>query len=125
MEIVDAGIQKLLAKPYSLILRAGRQEMTTRVEVISDVLRDRQPSQMSGMIEYGHRSTGILELVRSWFVKYNKPVYYQPKEFHEIIRKARSILIPRKQKPSFIEDLKEFLKRIQATEPNIIKPAIP
>ncbi|MHA1576040.1 MAG: DEAD/DEAH box helicase, partial [Candidatus Thorarchaeota archaeon] len=120
MEIVDAGIQKLLAKPYSLILRAGRQEMTTRVEVISDVLRDRQPSQMSGMVEYGNRSNGLLELVRSWFVKYNKPVYFQPKEFHEIIRKAKSILIPRKQKPAFIEDLKDLLNRIQAPEPNII-----
>ncbi|MHA1930876.1 MAG: DUF5814 domain-containing protein [Candidatus Thorarchaeota archaeon] len=120
MEIADSDIQKRLAKPYSVVLRAGRQELTTRIEIISDVLRDRQPAQLAGMIEYGYKNNNLLEIRKSWFVKYNKPVYFQQKEFHELLRKAKVIIIPRKQKPEFIDDLKNLLKRLQTIEPRIV-----
>ncbi|MHA1903577.1 MAG: DUF5814 domain-containing protein [Candidatus Thorarchaeota archaeon] len=120
MEVADADIQKRLSKSYTIVLREGRQEMTTNVEVYSDVLRDRQRSQLSGMIEYGYRPNGLLEILRSWFVKYNKPVYYQPKEYHEILKKSKSIIIPRKQKPSFLKDLRNLLERIEAIKPNVV-----
>ncbi|MFW9931639.1 MAG: hypothetical protein ACFFDR_03200 [Candidatus Thorarchaeota archaeon] len=42
MEIADADIQKILAKPYSFVIRAGRQEMTTRIDLMQDILLDRQ-----------------------------------------------------------------------------------
>ncbi|MGY5875962.1 MAG: DEAD/DEAH box helicase, partial [Candidatus Thorarchaeota archaeon] len=120
MEVADADIQKRLAKPYALVFRAGRQEMTTRVEIVSDVLRDRQRAQLSGMIEYGRKTSGLLEIKRSWFVKYNKPVYYQSKEFHDILRKAKTIIIPRSQKPDFIDDLKDLLQRLQAPKSVVV-----
>lgn len=121
MEVADADIQKRLSKPYALVLRDGRQDLTARVDVYSDVLRDRQRTLFSGMIEYGRKSAGeMLEIRRFWFVRYNKPVYYQPKEAHEILRKARSIIIPREQRPPFEKELKEFLSRIQAPSPNVV-----
>ncbi len=120
MEIADADIQKRLEKPYTLIFRAGRQELTTRVDIFSDVLRDRQRSMLNGMVEYGYRESGLLEIKRFWFVKYNKPVYYQPKETHEIIRKAKTIIIPREQKPAFIIDLENLLIRLEAQKPRVV-----
>ncbi|MFW9848692.1 MAG: DUF5814 domain-containing protein [Candidatus Thorarchaeota archaeon] len=120
MEIADADIQKILTKPYSIVVRAGRQEMSTRVEIMSDVLLDRQRAKISGMIEYGYKPSGLLEIKRAWFVKYNKPVYYQPKEFHEILRNAKFIIIPRKQKPSFVTDLKDMFARLQFEKPKIV-----
>ncbi len=120
LEVVDADIQRILRKPYTVVLRATKQEMTTRVEIYSDVLRDRQRAKIAGLVEYGYKTSGLLELRRAWFVKYNKPIYYQPKEFHEILRKAINILIPRKQKPEFISELKDLLQRIQTPEPRII-----
>ena len=120
MEIADADIQKRLKKPYTLVFRAGRQELTTRIDIFSDVLRDRQRSMLGGMVEYAHRESGFLEIKRFWFVKYNKPVYYQPKEAHEIFRKAKNIIIPREQKPDFLKELKDFLSRLNTQEPRIV-----
>ncbi|MEE8182407.1 MAG: DEAD/DEAH box helicase, partial [Candidatus Thorarchaeota archaeon] len=120
MEVANADIKRQLAKPYTIVFRAGRQDLTTRVEVFSDVLLDRQRARLSGMVEYGHRTSDILEIRRAWFVKYNKPVYYQPKEFHQILRKAKNIIIPRKQKPAFISELKDLLRRLQTVEPRVV-----
>ncbi|MFX1561123.1 MAG: DEAD/DEAH box helicase, partial [Promethearchaeota archaeon] len=120
MEVADADIQKRLKKPYTIAIRAGRQELTTRVDIFSDVLRDRQRSILGGMIEYGYRKTGLLEIKRFWFVKYNKPVYYQPKETHEILRKAKNIIIPREQKPDFLSDLKDLLSRLKTQNPRVV-----
>ncbi|MFW9974685.1 MAG: DUF5814 domain-containing protein [Candidatus Thorarchaeota archaeon] len=120
MEIADADIQKRLEKPYTLIFRAGRQELTTRVDIFSDVLRDRQRSMLNGMVEYGYRESGLLEIKRFWFVKYNKPVYYQPKETHDIIRKAKTIIIPREQRPDFLKDLENLLIRLEAQKPRVV-----
>ncbi len=120
MEIADADIQKRLEKPYTLLFRAGRQELTTRVDIFSDVLRDRQRSVLNGMVEYGYRESGLLEIKRFWFVKYNKPVYYQPKDTHEIIRKAKTIIIPREQKPDFLNDLENLLFRLEAQKPRVV-----
>jgi helicase len=120
LEVADADIQKRLAKPYAIVLREGRQDLSTRIEIVSDVLRDRQRAQLSGMIEYGRKTSGLLEIRRFWFVKYNKPVYYQEKEAHEIIRKAKSIIIPKNQAPSFLDDLKDFLERLQAESPHVV-----
>jgi helicase len=72
------------------------------------------------MVEYGHRQSGLLEIRRFWFVKYNKPLYFQPKEAHDIIRKAKHIIIPREQKPDFINDLKDLLSRLKTQEPRVI-----
>lgn len=121
MEVADADIQSRLSKPYALVIRNGRHELATRIDVFSDVLRDRQRTLFSGMIEFGRRSSSnLLEIRRFWFVRYNKPVYYQSKEAHEILRKARSIIIPREQKPDFEKELKEFLSRIQASKPRVV-----
>jgi len=120
LEVADADIQKTLSKPYTLVLRIGRQEMTTRVEVFSDVLLDRQRAKLSGLVEYGYRRDGLLEIKRFWFAKYNKPVYYQPKEAHGILRKAKNIIIPRSQKPGFHKDLKELLRRLQTETPRAV-----
>ncbi|MCK5302083.1 MAG: DEAD/DEAH box helicase [Candidatus Thorarchaeota archaeon] len=120
MEVADADIQRQLAKPYTIVFRAGRQDLTTRVEVFSDVLLDRQRARLSGMVEYGHRTSGLLEIRRAWFVKYNKPVYYQPKEFHQFLRKAKNIIIPRKEKPTFTNELKDLLRRLQTVEPRVV-----
>jgi len=120
LEVADADIQKALAKPYSLVLRSGRQEMTTRVEVFSDVLLDRQRAKLSGLVEYGYRRDGLLEIKRFWFVKFNKPVYYQPKEAHGILRNARNIITPRSQKPPFHKDLRDFLQRLQTETPRAV-----
>ncbi|MFW9918519.1 MAG: DUF5814 domain-containing protein [Candidatus Thorarchaeota archaeon] len=120
MEIADADIQKILAKPYSFVIRAGRQEMTTRIDLMQDILLDRQRAKISGMVEYGSKSNGMLEIRRSWFVKYNKPLYYQPKEFHEILRQAKFIIIPRKQKPIFHKELLDLFERLQVPKPKIV-----
>ncbi|MDF1540890.1 MAG: hypothetical protein P1Q69_18480, partial [Candidatus Thorarchaeota archaeon] len=120
MEVADADIKKILAKPYSIVIRAARQDMTTRIEIMSDVLTDRQKAKMSGMVEYGLRDNGLLEIRRSWFVKYNKPLYYQPKEFHEILRKAKVIIIPLQQKPEFLKALRELLSRLQVPELRVV-----
>ncbi|MFW9845680.1 MAG: DUF5814 domain-containing protein [Candidatus Thorarchaeota archaeon] len=112
MEVADADIQKQLAKPYTLVFRAGRQDMATRVEVFSDVLMDRQRAKLSGMVEYGYKQSGLLEIRRFWFVKYNKPVYYQPKEAHEVLRNAKNIIVPRSQKPEFMKDLVDLFGRL-------------
>jgi len=121
LEIADADIQKQLKKPYTIVLRAGRQELTSRIDLFSDVLRDRQRTLLGGMIEFGRRETGLLEIKRFWFVKYNKPVYMSvPKEVHEIIRNAKNIIIPREQKPEFLKDLKDLLSRLNAQEPRVV-----
>ncbi|MDH4213915.1 MAG: DUF5814 domain-containing protein [Candidatus Thorarchaeota archaeon] len=120
MEIADADVQKRLSKPYVLVIRSAKQEGATRVDVFSDELRDRQRSVLGGMVEYGYRTSGILEIKRFWFIKYNKPIYYQPKEAHEILRKAKSIIIPKEQTPEFLEDLKDFLKRVNAPDPRVV-----
>jgi helicase len=72
------------------------------------------------MIEYGYRGDGLLEIRRSWFVKYNKPVYYQSGEFHDILRKAKYIIVPKEQSPDFTDSLKELLNRIDATKPRLV-----
>jgi len=120
LEVAEADIKQQLAKPYTIVFRAGRQDLTTRVEVFSDVLLDRQRARLSGMVEYGYRTSDLLEIKRAWFVKYNKPVYYQPKEFHQFLRKAKNIIIPRKQKPTFIDELKDLLHRLQTIEPRVV-----
>jgi len=120
LEIADADIQKRLAKPYAVVLRPGRQDLSTRIDIFSDVLRDRQRSMLGGMIEFGHRQTGLLEIKRFWFVKYNRPVYFQPKEAHEILRKAKHIIIPREQKPEFLKDLLDLLSRLKTQKPRIV-----
>ena len=106
-EIADADIKKRLAKPYTLTLRSSKQDLTVRVDIFSDVLRDRQRSTLGGMIEFGYRSSGLLEIRKFWFVKYNKPVFmHVPKEANNILRKAKSIIIPREQQPDFLKDMK-------------------
>jgi helicase len=120
LEVADADIQKRLEKPFALVLRSGRQEMTTRIEVISDVLQDRQRASLSGMVEYGYKGNDLLEIRRSWFVKYNKPVYFQPKEFHELLRKAKAILIPRQEKPEFLHELRDLLQRLEVVKPVVV-----
>jgi len=119
LEVADADVQKRLSKPYILVIRSAKQEATTRVDVFSPELRDRQRSVLGGMVEYGYRTSGILEIKRFWFVKYNKPIYYQPKEAHDILRKAKGIIIPKEQTPEFLTDLKDFLKR-KAPEPRVV-----
>jgi len=120
VEVAHADIQKRLRKPYGIVLRDSRQELATLVEIFQDVLMDRQRARLRGMVEYGHRGDGLLEIRRSWFVKYNKPVYYQPNEFHDILRKAKYIVVPKEQSPDFIDSLKELLDRINATEPRVV-----
>ncbi|TXT55834.1 MAG: hypothetical protein BAJATHORv1_30217 [Candidatus Thorarchaeota archaeon] len=120
MEVADADIQRRLAKPYSLVIRDSRQEMSVTVELFSDVLRDRQRRYLAGIAEFGRKGSGLLEVRRMWFVKYNKPVYFQPKEFHEILRKAKHILVPTKHKPAFLKDLQDFLKRMQAAKARVV-----
>jgi hypothetical protein len=68
LEVAETDIQKQLAKPYTIVFRAGRQDLTTRVEVFSDVLLDRQRARLSGMVEYGRRTSNLLEIKRAWFV---------------------------------------------------------
>ncbi len=120
MEVADADIQKRLKKPYTIVFRVGRQELTTRVDIFSDILRDRQRSILGGMVEYGYRQSNLLEIKRFWFVKFNKPVYFQPKETHEIIRKAKHIIIPKEQPPPFLSDLKDLLTRLNAPKPRVV-----
>ncbi len=120
MEVADADIQKRLSKSYVIVLRSAKQDLTTRIDIFSDVLRDRQRSTLGGMIEFGHKKSGLLEIKRFWFVKYNKPVYYQPKEAHEILRNAKGIIIPREQKPEFFTDLKDLLKRLETQVPRVV-----
>ena len=120
MEVATADIRRILSKPYSVVLREGRQEMSTRIEIMSDVLMDRQKAKLSGMAEYGRRASDLLEIRRSWFVKYNKPVFFQPKEFHEVLRTAKFIIIPRKERPPFLAELKDLLARIQAPQAKVV-----
>ncbi len=120
-EIANADIQKRLAKPYAIVIRSSKQELTVRVDIYSDVLRDRQRSNLSGMIEFGYRSSGLLEIKRFWFVKYNKPVFmHVPKEANSILRNAKSIIIPRKLQPDFLKDIKKYLAGIQTQVPRIV-----
>jgi len=120
LEVADSDIQRKLAKPYTVLLRSGRQELTTLVGVFSDVLRDRQHAQITGTIEYGYRVSGLLEIKRAWFVKYNKPVYFQEREFHDILRKAKNILVPNEETPTFMADLRDMLLRLQAVAPQVV-----
>jgi helicase len=120
LEVADADVQKRLSKPYILVIRSAKQENTTRIDVFTDELRDHQRSLLSGMVEYGYRSSGMLEIKRFWFVKYNKPIYYQPKEAHEIIRRAKGIIIPKEQTPEFLTDLRDFLNRVNAPIPRVV-----
>lgn len=120
MEVVDAEIQKRLSEPYTILLRNARQEMATLVEVFSEVLSDRQHAYFTGMVEYGHRSPGLLEIRRAWFIRFNRPAYFKEKEFHEILRNARSILVPSNEAPAFMDDLRSFFARLQAVQPQVI-----
>ncbi|NHJ12853.1 MAG: DEAD/DEAH box helicase [Candidatus Thorarchaeota archaeon] len=120
MEVADADIQKRIEKPYALVLREGRQDLSCRLEVVSDILRDRQRAQLSGMIEFGYKASELLEIRRFWFVKYNKPVYYQPKEAHEILRNAKGIIIPKEQAPAFLKDLRSLMGRLQTIKPRVV-----
>jgi len=120
-EIADADIQKRLAKPYAVTLRSSKQDLTVRVDIYSDVLRDRQRSNLGGMIEFGYRSNGLLEIRKFWFVKYNKPVYmHVPKEANGILRKAKSIIVPRELQPDFLKDIKKYFAGIQTQEPRVV-----
>ncbi len=103
-----------------MVLRATKQEWTLRIEIFSDVLRDRQLASFSGRIEFGHKRSGLLEIRKSWFVKYNKPVYIRPKNFRDILRKAEHIIIPRQQQPSFVSELGGYLERIEAPAPKTL-----
>jgi len=120
LEVADARIQKILAQPYTIVIRAARQELVARVEVYPARLSDRQRAVLAGMVEFGNRPSGLLEIRRSWFVKFNKPVYYQPREFHDFLRGARAIVIPKGASPPFLEDLRDFLRRIQTSEPRVV-----
>jgi len=120
LEVADADIQKRLSKSYVVVLRSTKQELAVRIDIYSDVLRDRQRSTLGGMIEFGHKESGLLEIRRFWFVKYNKPVYYQPKEAHEILRKAKGVIIPQEQQPDFLKELRDLLKRLETLEPHVV-----
>jgi helicase len=120
LEIADADVQKRLSKSYILVIRSAKQENTARVDVFSDELRDRQRSLLGGIVEFGYRTSGMLEIKRFWFIKYNKPIYYQPKEAHEIFRKAKGIIIPKEQTPDVLVDLRDFLKRVNAPDPRVV-----
>ncbi len=102
-------------------MRSSKQELTVRIDVFSDVLRDRQRSNLGGMIEFGYRQSGLLEIKRFWFVKYNKPVYmHVPKEANTILRKAKNIIIPKEQQPDFLKELKKYLAGIESQKPRIV-----
>ncbi|TFG34341.1 DEAD/DEAH box helicase [Candidatus Thorarchaeota archaeon] len=120
MEVADADIQKRLSKSYVIVLRKTKQELSARIDIFSDVLRDRQRSTLGGMIEFGHRESGLLEIKRFWFAKYNKPVYYQQKEAHDVLRRAKGIIIPIEQTPDYIDDLKDLLKRLETPESRVV-----
>ncbi len=120
MEVADARIQKILSKPFTMVFRQTKQELTSRIEVYSSALKDRQRALLAGLVEFGERPNGLLEIRRSWFVKFNKPIYYQPKEFHEILRKAKGIIIPKEAMPPFTDKLKDFLSRIQTVRPMVV-----
>ncbi len=116
MEVVDADIQRVFSRPYMLMFRAVKQELSARVEVFSDELHDRQRTQLTGMTEFGRRPDGLLEIRRVWFVKYNRPVYYQPKEFHDILRAAKRVIIPTREQPPFMKELRSLFERLQVKD---------
>ncbi|MHA1216315.1 MAG: hypothetical protein ACTSPX_03180, partial [Candidatus Thorarchaeota archaeon] len=64
MEVADARIQKILAQPYTIVIRAARQELVARVEVYPARLSDRQRAVLAGMVEFGNRPSGLLEIRR-------------------------------------------------------------
>ncbi len=103
-----------------LVFRAVKQELSARVEVFSSELEERQRVQLTGMVEFGHRPDRLLEIRRSWFVRYNRPIYYQPKEFHNILRSARRIIIPTKEQPPFMKDLRALFERLQVQETMVL-----
>ncbi len=120
MEVADAQVKRVLSRPYVMVFRKTRQELACRVEVYGTVLKNRQRSLLAGIVEFGRRQNGLLEIRRAWFLKFNKPIYYQPKEFHQIIRGAQSVIIPRDAAPEFMDDLLQFLSRIQSPEPRLV-----
>jgi helicase len=120
VELAFNDIQKRLSNPYSLLIRESKQENATWIGLYPTSLRDRQHSDLSGLIEWGKTKSGLLEILRSWFIKYNKPVYFQPKEFREILKNAKHLIIPKGHEPVFLKSLQEFFKRFQMEDPLIV-----
>ncbi len=120
MEVATADVERRLRQPFTLVLLPTRQELTLRTAVFSDTLRDRQQADLTGGVEFGRKASGLLELRRSWFVRYNRPVYYQPKEFHKTLRRAVHILVPSGKTPDFMGDLRDLLRRLQAPRPRVV-----
>jgi helicase len=120
LEVAFNDIKKRLATPYSLLIRDSKQEDATWIGLYPADLKDRHHSDLSGMIEWGKKQSGLMEILRSWFIKYNKPVYFQPKEFREILMNAEHIIIPKGHEPSLLESLREFFKRFQIDGPLIV-----
>ncbi len=94
--------------------------MSTRVELFSDSLQDRQRAYLSGLVEWGKRRDGLLEIRKVYFIKYNKPVFFQEREFKEVLRRAKHIIVPSKQKPDFLDKVKDYLKRNSIQKPRVL-----
>ena len=120
MEVAFNDIKKRLATPYSLLIRDSKQEDATWIGLYHANLRDRRHSDLSGIVEWGRKQSGLMEILRAWFIKYNKPVYFQPKEFREILKNAEHIIIPKGHEPTLLESLREFFKRFQIDDPLIV-----
>jgi helicase len=120
LEVAFTDIQRRLTKPYSILIRDAKQEEATWIGLYPASLRDRRHSDLSGVIEWGITRSGLLEILRSWFIKYNKPVYFQPKEFREILKNAKHIIIPKGHEPKYLDSLREFFERFQMDDPLIV-----
>ena len=120
MEVALNDIQRRLTNPYSILIRESKQEDATWIGLYPADLKDRRHSDLSGSIEWGKKQSGLMEILRAWFVKYNKPVYFQPKEFREILKNAKHIIFPKGHEPTYLNDLRDFFRRFQIDEPLIV-----
>ena len=120
MEVAFNDIQRRFSSPFSLLIRSSKQEDATWIGLYPADLRDRRHSDLSGIVEWGKKQSGIMEIRRAWFIKYNKPVYFQPKEFREILKKSEHLIIPKGHEPEFLESLRDYFKRFQMSDPLIV-----
>ncbi len=120
LEVADSEIRRRLSRPYLLVIRSAKQELATRVDMYPDKLQGRQRAYLNGLIEWGVRGNGLLEIRRAYFIKYNKPVYFQEREFKDVLRNAKLIIVPTRQKPDFLSKIKDYLKRNSASVPKVL-----
>ncbi|MEM2143088.1 MAG: hypothetical protein QXQ81_07530 [Candidatus Thorarchaeota archaeon] len=117
MESTDNVLTERLSRPFALLLRGTKREMVIRMDLLGERLLDRQRIESTGTIEFGLRPSGALEILRAWFLRGNRPVYFQPKEFNTILKNARSILVPQSETPSIMARLEDFLRSHEAPRP--------